>query len=250
MFEQTTPPATSSDPGDEHHRIEAPQSVSIEVAQQKLSSAQMAALRALCSGQTQAQAAEASGVSRRSIYTWLKTDPNFRALYHAWREESIEIGRARLLTMIDLAMNAVLKSLEKGDAHAALALLRGLGVLAAAPTALTDPVALAREMELDRRGQRVELAGRSRLIAEGEARFLSSLTNAAKMEELREALIRRGELNPDGTTPKPANDPGASGGAAPRPTQAPGQGANAATSRNVDPPRPAHPGQPAPQGRG
>ena len=147
---------------------------------------QITALAALAAGDGVRDAAKSSGVGRTTVYKWLREDANFRAAFNAWKEELIESGRARLLKGSDAAIRTLLKAIAAGDARAAVALLKGTGMLGAQRPGLTDPAMINREMELDRRQQRAELAARSHQIAESETTHLRMLTYLAREEESRQ----------------------------------------------------------------
>ena len=117
--------------------------------------------------------------------------PEFPGGVNAWQEELLETGRARLLKGTDAAIKTLLKSIAGGDARSAVALLKGVGMLAPQRPGLTDPAMILREMELDRRRQRVELAARSSEIAQEESSKLRTLTVLAREEESRQRAIHR-----------------------------------------------------------
>ena len=96
-----------------------------------------------------------------------------------------------MLKGADAAVTAVLKAVAQGDTRAALALLKGFGLLAPPPSGLTDPAMVNRQMELDRRQQRIDLASRSSEIADKERKHFSMLHYLADEEESRQ---RREEM--------------------------------------------------------
>ena len=147
----------------------------------QLSSRQLAALQAIASGKSLAAAAESSGVPRRTIYNWLSTDPHFRAAYNAWKRELMEFGRGRLLKMTESALDAVRSALEKGDARLAITLLKNIGMLAPETPGVTDPELVKAEMTLDRRRDRIEVAGQ-----EKEANFLAYGLAGEKLAKLEQ----------------------------------------------------------------
>jgi len=183
LLEPPAPDPSSGDPGCEFHKVPAPEPVGLDGLAGKLSHQQMAALQALTAGQSVREAAKSSGVGRTTVYKWLRQDPHFRATFNAWREELLESGRARLLKGSDAAIKTLLKSIADGDARSAVALLKGIGMLSAPRPGLTDPAMMSREMELDRRQQRVDLAARSHEIASAESEHLRYLTRRADDEE-------------------------------------------------------------------
>lgn len=94
----------------------------------ELTRAQHAALSALTAGKSIRAAAGAAGVHRVTVARWLHDDPRFRAAYNAWRQELVDLSRARLLQTAVLATLAVRKAIERGDGRLALALLDRLGL--------------------------------------------------------------------------------------------------------------------------
>lgn len=185
--------AASGDPGNTSHKIEAPAPVPTDALFTQLSPEKIKALRALGAGQSVRGAAKSSGVCRNTVHNWLKHDPHFRAAFNAWKEELLESGRARLLKGADAAITSVLKAAAQGDMQAALAILKGLGMLTPQRPGLTDPAMVNREMELDRRQQRIDLAARSSDVAQDERRHLFSLVYDAEDKESRQL---REEMKP------------------------------------------------------
>jgi AcrR family transcriptional regulator len=121
---------------------------------EQLSPAQARAIEMLASGHTVATAAEAVGVGRTTIYRWLKGDAAFVAAFNAWQQDMLDTARGRLLALTDTAVNAVSKSMEKGDAKTALALLKHLGALRRPTPGPTDPADVERLQDLQWRKAR------------------------------------------------------------------------------------------------
>ena len=210
LLESPFPDETSGDPGAEFHKIAAPSIIPPDELAKQLSPEKVKALQALNAGQNMRQAAKSSGVGRTTLYRWLKHDPYFRAAFNAWKEEMLESAHARLLRSADIAITTLVQAIAKGDARSALAMLKGIGALAPQRGGLTDPAMLNRQMELDRRHQRVELAERSQKLAEEESRCLRKLSDKARLEEytrtrrdreLRDA--QQAAVQGDGTKDKP-----------------------------------------------
>jgi len=205
-IEHVNPDPLSGDPGDEHHLVPAPAPAGgPEGLVKRLSPVQATALQALAAGQNLRQAAKSCGVARSTIHYWLKYDATFRAAYNAWKQEMLESARARLLKGADAAVSAVLQAVAKGDSRAALAILKGIGALTPEQPGLTDPAMVAREMELDRRQERVALADRSHGIAREEYKYLCDLYRRAEREEQRE-LERQRSRQADGETDELEDD--------------------------------------------
>ena len=98
----------------------------------ELSPPQQAALGALAGGQTLSSAAHSAGVSRMTLWHWLKTDPAFGEAYHQWKLELRESAEAQLLRVGEQAIAAVARAAEAGDARIGLAILREMGLLRSA----------------------------------------------------------------------------------------------------------------------
>jgi len=120
---------------------------------------QETALQLLQTGQTVAQAAQVIGVSRGTIYYWLKREPVFAAAYNQWHNEMAETARSKLAILSDKAVGALDKALEAGDAKAALQLLKGLGFIRPRDEAeqITDAQELRVREEHARQRKNIEL---------------------------------------------------------------------------------------------
>ena len=93
---------------------------------------QQLALSALADGCTHTDSADRAGVTRVTLWRWIRSDPNFAAVYNAWKQELTDAARTKLLTAASNATDAVLKAIEAGDAKLALSLLKSLGVFKSA----------------------------------------------------------------------------------------------------------------------
>jgi hypothetical protein len=124
----------------------------------ELGGEQRAALDLLCSGKTVAQTAELAGISRATVYRWLKSDAVFQAAYNQWHDQMRLSGRSRLLMLVEKAVGALEKALEAGEWRAAACLVKGLGLLSDREPGPTDPaeVALMARSEERRRKRREE----------------------------------------------------------------------------------------------
>jgi AcrR family transcriptional regulator len=109
------------------------------------------ALEMLVQGKTMSETAQAAGVSRRTLHRWLKNDAAFAALYNQWHEELKENCRSRVLMLGGKAAAALEKALEAGDSKAALAVLKGIGVLTPMAERPTDEEEVRKEAELERK---------------------------------------------------------------------------------------------------
>ena len=108
-------------------------------------------------------AAQQAGVDRRTLHRWLHDDPHFAAAFNAWRRELLNSARARALAMTDTAMAAIHTAISKGDAYAALQLVRGLGVLKPPRPGPEDPRTVKRRRAVTsaRRESRLQKAEQS-----------------------------------------------------------------------------------------
>lgn len=74
-------------------------------------------------------AAATAEVDRTTVHRWLKEDFAFQAALNRSRRDLREALQARLLGLAEKAAECVERSLAAGDSKAALALLKGLGLL-------------------------------------------------------------------------------------------------------------------------
>ena len=79
----------------------------------QLSPPQRTAIQLLTSGKTVVDSALAAGVSRATLYRWLKDDPNFQAAHNAWQHDAIATARSKLLALTDAAIETVRCALLK-----------------------------------------------------------------------------------------------------------------------------------------
>jgi hypothetical protein len=139
--------------------VTKPEAEVIDAADSKpleLSAAQERALQQLAAGTSIKETARVVGVGRRTVHRWLKEDANFAAAYNAWRRETVDSGRARVLAMTDLALDTVQNAMLQGNARVAVQVARAAGALDAPRPGPIDPEELRRRREL-REGKR-ELA--------------------------------------------------------------------------------------------
>jgi AcrR family transcriptional regulator len=133
-----------------------------------------AALELILGGKSIAETARAAGVSRTTVYSWLRNDPVFRAAYNQWHEEMEQSARSRLLMLTDQATEAVRGALEGGDAKTAMQLLKGLGILSQSPPRLTEAQEVKEQEELETKRRQVQ--------RECETRRLDTDKAAAEVE--------------------------------------------------------------------
>jgi transposase-like protein len=121
-----------------------------------LSGVQRIAMEALLTGKSVAETARESGVTRGTIYQWLKRDAAFQAAYNQWHEMMKESCRSRLM-MMDKAASAVEKALEAGDVKPALALLKGMGMISREEERSTEAHDVAKENSTKQKRKRAKL---------------------------------------------------------------------------------------------
>lgn len=109
------------------------------------------AIALMASGKTGKEVAAGAGVSRATLYRWLRDDPAFVATWNAWQRDQRQATRAQLLGLSGEAVAAVRGAIQKGDGRLALALLKGMGLLAEQPVGSEEPRLVGRELDLDRR---------------------------------------------------------------------------------------------------
>ena len=136
----------------------------VRAAVEPLGMEKRSALEQLVGGKSVAESAQLAGVSRATLYRWLKNDPEFRAAYNQWHDEMEESCRSKLLMLTDLATGALRSALEKGDAKAAVQLLKGMGLIRPGGERLLDAADLKQQAELDRKKRRIGMAEESRKI--------------------------------------------------------------------------------------
>jgi DNA-directed RNA polymerase specialized sigma24 family protein len=139
-----------------------------EIAMESLAAPQRTALELLLTGKSIAETARSAGVSRTTIYQWLKKDPVFRAAYNEWHDQLRESSRSRLLLLTDKATNAVEKAVEGGDARMAMQLLKGMGMLRDLPPGPTDPAEVKRIGDLQQKRKMTLLEREEREAREDE----------------------------------------------------------------------------------
>jgi len=118
-----------------------------------LSTEQATAMASLLAGASVSEAAADSGISRSTLYRWMRSDHLFRARMNRGRRELQDALDARLLAIAERAVEAVSQAIEGGDVRTAVSLLRGLGVLDGQRTRIgpEDADVLREEEELSAR---------------------------------------------------------------------------------------------------
>ena len=118
---------------------------------------QRTAVEWLTAGESAADAALAAGVSRATVYRWMKTDPNFEAAYNAWQADVTATVKAQLLAAAGVAVKAVVRSMAGGDAKTAMALLKQLGMIAPPKPGYVEPEKVARAQRAERERAEMQL---------------------------------------------------------------------------------------------
>ena len=155
---------------------------------EKLPVKQQAAMEQIRTGATFVKAAEAAGVTRLTVFRWIRNDPLFRAAYNAWQQEMCESAQARLIGLANRAVDVVQEALGRGDQKTATAVLRTLRIMRRARRQAIDPQVLQLQMELRRKQQ--EYAA-----VEAMARHLLMKCGLSPAEQTR--YIRHHGVNPD-----------------------------------------------------
>lgn len=95
-----------------------------------LNAKQQAALAALLEGTTITDAAQSAGIDRTTLHRWLRDDLEFRAARNRGLRLLEESVMARLVPLADRALGVVEEQVGERDLQVALAVLKGVGVLA------------------------------------------------------------------------------------------------------------------------
>ena len=95
----------------------------------KVEPLQLRVITCLVNGEPVTQTSRVTGVGRSTIYYWLNHDFHFRAELDAQRREMYEVVASGLIAVAEEALEQVIEHMEKGSLQAALALLKGIGLL-------------------------------------------------------------------------------------------------------------------------
>ncbi len=96
-----------------------------------LSGPQDQALEWLMNGGSISEAAQFAGVCRQTVSRWLKTDPDFRAVYDNWREQVANITEGQLLGLSESAVAALANAIRnRQDVKSAAFVLKHLAMIA------------------------------------------------------------------------------------------------------------------------
>ena len=124
---------------------------------QTLTVTQEKAISLMGEGMSLPETATQLGVSRGTIYRWLRDEPEFIAAFNAWRKDQTRTARARLLTISESAVTAVQTAIEQGNAKLAFDLIKHLGLLSPEPEGSDDPKVVRRQNEIAKRTQMQKL---------------------------------------------------------------------------------------------
>jgi hypothetical protein len=151
-----------------------------------LSAGQVSAFEVLTTGGTVSAAARAAGKSRETIYQWLSAGHRFAIAYEQWKSSIAETSRTRLLMIGEAATVQVARAIHQGDTRAALAVVKGMGLMSPPPVGPSLTQAAARKKELE-----VQKAERMEAEAAAGAISFKDLVNVEGFEkEMREAEER------------------------------------------------------------
>lgn len=102
--------------------------IAANTIQQNPTPKQEIALGELMMGRTVTDAASAAGVNRGTVHDWLN-ESTFHAEYDRRLQEMRTKAKARLMGLVDIAIDAVAEALARGDEKTALQLLKGMNLL-------------------------------------------------------------------------------------------------------------------------
>ena len=130
------------------------------LAERAISAEQERALGLLTIGKTATEAAAGTGISRSTLYRWMRDDPAFVAAWNAWQLDQRQATQVQLLGMAADAVAAVRTALQRGDGRLALNLLKGMGLLDKPPVGSEDPELARKQLDLARREEVLTLQER------------------------------------------------------------------------------------------
>jgi hypothetical protein len=97
--------------------------------QSLLSPTQLRVLAELLSGQSVTSASAAADVNRSTVHRWLRTDFDFIAAYNEARNEMRAEAELRIIAASARAADTLIEAISEGNVLAAVALLKGIGLL-------------------------------------------------------------------------------------------------------------------------
>ncbi len=110
---------------------------------------QTQAFSVLTTGGKIADAARAAGVTRKTIYEWLEPVHEFGSAYEQWKSSIAETSRTRLLMIGEAATVQIARAVRQGDTRAALAVAKGMGLLAPPPVGRSLSQTMSDKREAD-----------------------------------------------------------------------------------------------------
>ena len=124
---------------------------------------QIRTLQLLANGVSITDAALDTGVSRNTIYRWLRCHPTMRAMHERWKQVCHDSAQSRLIALQDTAVEVLAEQLEtKRNPRVAAMLLDKMGAMRPPEIKATTPTAAQREIELERRQRNIQLAERTK----------------------------------------------------------------------------------------
>jgi AcrR family transcriptional regulator len=126
-----------------------------ESARADLPPQQTRALAALLEGATITAVADSAGVDRTTVHRWPRDDPDFQAAYNAVKRDLRREVQAGIERAVHRAIETVCAAIEEGDVRAALAILKGTGVLVGHSSDIgpEDPAEVEEEAKLAARAR-------------------------------------------------------------------------------------------------
>jgi hypothetical protein len=165
-----------------------------------LSPAQTMAIELMLTGNTMIAAANAAGVTRKTLYNWLHRDAKFQAAYNAWQADAMTSGRSRILGMADYAVDTLEREVRTNP-RVALAVVKALGMLDRPTPGSTDPEVIQEQMEIEEqrsstaRGEAMFYAsiGSGKVKRDGKPRSADLIAEMEKMRAEEAAEEKAGE---------------------------------------------------------
>jgi hypothetical protein len=153
-----------------------------------LSPMQARAFEVLTCGGTITGAAMAAGVTRRTMYGWLAEGQALAAAYRQWKSSMAETSRTRLLMIAEAATVTIARSVKNGDTQAALAVVKGMGILSPPATGPSMMEAVARKKEAEAARGELETSEKK-----ARSQTFAELVNVEGFaEEMRQSEEREG----------------------------------------------------------
>jgi phage terminase small subunit len=137
--------------------VQSPAEVDADGTALPISPVQRQCMEYMQGGGSVTDAARFAGVSRSTVYRWMKNDPVFVAAMNEWKNEAVENARSRLVAMTNRAAMAVDLALSRDNPHIAMQLLKGLGVLQKSEPRYSDPDDVRRMMKVEDMRRQVEV---------------------------------------------------------------------------------------------